>query len=313
MESARSLEVFENTIKDLQSLYDVKAEIIVCDAHPGYRTTRWANKQNLPISSVYHHHAHASAAYYECDTNEQIIVFTWDGVGYGEDGTLWGGETLLGRPGEWQRVVSMRPFNLPGGDKAGREPWRSAAAVCWEAGQLYADIPVKDTLLHQAWQQKINAPQSTSVGRLFDAAAALTGVRTMASFEGQGPMEFEVMCAGVSEKNVELALEDDNNLLVTNWEPLVTAMLDSSLSVSERASLFHASLAHNILQQARVLRDKYGVETVSFSGGVFQNRVLTEHAMDLLSVDGFMVCLPELIPVNDAGISFGQVMEHGFK
>jgi len=315
MDSVRSHEVFENTISDLQKLYEVKVENIICDAHPGYTTTRWANKQSLPVFSVFHHHAHASAAYFECQNHfsadEAILVFSWDGVGYGEDGTLWGGETFLGKPGDWQRVASMRPFYLPGADKAGREPWRSAAALCWETGWVYHEIPEKDPLLQQAWQRKINAPQSSSVGRLFDAAAALTGVRNVASFEGQGPMELEALSKKPG-KYIKLELEKSDNLLIANWETLVPAMLDSTLSIAERSALFHASLANNILRQAKTIREKHGVNTVSFSGGVFQNRVLTEHALTLLSAECFEVCLPELIPVNDAGISFGQVMEYGF-
>ena len=319
MDTPRSLNVFESTINDLQKLYDVKAEVIVCDAHPGYTTTRWANKQNIPVHSILHHHAHASAAYYEClpimKVNEPVLVFTWDGVGYGEDGTLWGGETFLGKPGEWQRVASIRSFNLPGGDKAGREPWRSAAALCWELGLDYKNIPEKDPLIKQAWQQKINAPQTTSVGRLFDAAAALTGVRSEASFEGQGPMELEALCDRTDKKfndYVDLELEEKDNLLIADWKSLIPVMLDSTLSVKTRATLFHNSLAHSLLQQAKNIRKKHAVNTVSFSGGVFQNRVLTERAIALLSDDGFEVCLPELIPVNDAGISFGQVMEYGY-
>jgi hydrogenase maturation protein HypF len=324
MDSVRSLEVFENTIVDLQKLYRVEIKKIICDRHPGYTTTRWANRQELPVYSVFHHHAHASAAYYECKTAMEnaspVIVFAWDGVGYGEDATLWGGETFIGKPGEWQRVATMKPFHLPGGDKAGRQPWRSAAALCWQVGLVYDEIPETDPMLHtmikHAWQQKINTPQSSSVGRLFDAAAALTGVRAIASFEGQGPMEFEALCADAeahSDDYVELELEVSANLLIINWKSLIQTMLDSALSVSERASLFHNSLAHSILQQAKQLREKHAVNTVSFSGGVFQNRVLTERALALLSAEGFDVCLPELIPVNDAGISFGQVMEYGYK
>ncbi len=320
MDSVRSLEVFENTIVDLQKLYGVKIETIICDAHPAYTTTRWAERQGLPVHRVFHHHAHASAAYYECKTavskNSSVIVFAWDGVGFGEDATLWGGETFIGKPGEWQRVASMRTFNLPGGDKAGRQPWRSAAAVCWEAGLDYDDITETDPMLKLAWQKKINAPQSTSAGRLFDAAAALTGVRTIASFEGQGPMEFEALCEGTLEQSddyVEIDLEEKANLLIANWQPLIQLMIDSSLSVKARAVLFHHSLAQLILKQAKYIRQKHDVNTVSFSGGVFQNRVLTERAIALLSAEGFEVCLPELIPVNDAGISFGQVMEYGYK
>lgn len=312
MDSVRSLEVFESTISDLQKLYQVKAEAIICDAHPGYTSSRWAYKQNLPVRPVYHHHAHASAAYYECKTNDKLMVFTWDGVGYGEDGTLWGGETFVGRPGAWQRIASMRPFYLPGGDKAGRQPWRSAAALCWETGLPYENIPEKDPLLHQAWQKQINTPQSTAVGRLFDAAAALTGVCRTASFEGQGAMELEALCDD-SDEHIQLPLTRTGNIWQTDWQPLVTSMLNTGMSVSARAALFHNSLAQAILQQAKSVRDSHQINTVSFSGGVFQNRVLSEQAIALLSAEDFEVCLPELIPVNDAGISFGQVMEYGFK
>jgi hydrogenase maturation protein HypF len=322
MDSVRSLEIFENTITDLQKLYQVEAERIICDAHPGYTTTRWAGEQGLPVHPVSHHRAHASAAYYECraagDVDKPVLVFTWDGIGYGEDGTLWGGETLLGQPGAWQRVASMRPFYLPGGDKAGRQPWRSAAALCWELGLDYEVIPESDAqaMLRQAWQRKINAPQTSSVGRLFDAAAALLGVCTSASFEGQGPMQLEALCdAGMIalDSFVELDLAYEDNLLISDWKPLIHVMLDSTLSVAERALLFHHSLAHNILQQVKVFRERHGVNTISFSGGVFQNRVLTEKAMALLRDNDFEICQPELIPVNDAGISFGQVIEYGYR
>jgi len=116
-----------------------------------------------------------------------------------------------------------------------------------------------------------------------------------------------------SSDYVEMGLEKRDNILITNWKPLIPVMLDSTLSVSKRASLFHNSLAHSLLQQAKIIREKHAVNTVSFSGGVFQNRVLTEKAIALLSDEDFEVCLPELIPVNDAGISFGQVMEYGYK
>ncbi|NOR41989.1 MAG: hypothetical protein GQ572_01540 [Gammaproteobacteria bacterium] len=248
--------------------------------------------------------------------DEPVLAFTWDGVGYGEDGTLWGGETFLGMPGEWQHVATMKKFNLPGADKAGREPWRSAAAMCWEVGHHYDDAIEIDPIVKQAWHQKINSPESTSVGRLFDAAAALTGVRTMASFEGQGPMEFESLCerddARLSDY-IEFKLCYNNNLLIFNWKSLIVSMTDSTLSVVERASIFHSSLAHAILQSAKIFREKHAVNIVTLSGGVFQNRVLSEYTITLLSANGFKVCLPELIPVNDAGISFGQVMEYGYK
>lgn len=315
MDSARSLQVFENTIKDFQKLYGVTANTIICDAHPGYSTTRWAKKQACLVHHVYHHHAHAAAAYYECHTDEKVMAFSWDGVGYGEGGDLWGGEAFVGRPEGWQHVASMRPFYLPGGDRASREPWRSAAAVSWQTGMNYDSALERNSLVLKAWQKKINSPKTTSVGRLFDAAAALTGLRDMCSFEGQAAMEFESMCESIidqSDDYVELKINNTDHLLVTDWEPLFKMMLNDSLSVQARARLFHASLAQSILEQAKIIRELHGVNDILFSGGVFQNRVLTEYAMTLLSNNDFKVCLPELIPINDAGISFGQVMEYGF-
>ena len=314
MHSPRSLAVFEKTIEDLQRLYSVRIEQLVCDAHPGYTTSRWASKQDLPVFKVFHHHSHAASAFYESDTSDldkPVLAFTWDGVGYGTDGTLWGGETLLGKPGDWHRVGSLRPFHLPGGEKAGREPWRSAAALCWATGHAYHAPVGDDELVFESWQRRINAPQTTAMGRLFDAAAALTGVCTYASFEGQGPMQLEAL-SGILDKHVETTLEKINNLLIINWASLVPVMLDSTLSVTARASLFHASLARALLEQAKACRDAYQVNTVVLTGGVFQNRILSEHAMALLTAQGFKVHLPELIPVNDAGISFGQIMEFGF-
>ena len=315
MESPRSLQVFEKSIHDLQKLYDVSAEHIICDAHSGYTTSRWAKKQNRPVHAIYHHHAHASAAYYECKTSDNIMVFTWDGTGYGEDETLWSGEALHGKPGKWIRAASIRPFYLPGGDKAGKQSWRSAAALCWEIGIEFNHAALTDSsldlpLLKQAWKKRINTPKTTSIGRLFDAAAALCGVCSVASYEGQGPMEFEAMANKLSS-HIELPLNKINNCYVADWEPLIRALYKTETGIRERSSLFHNSLAITLLQQARAIRKDHGTNIVSFSGGVFQNRVLTEAAIALLEANGFNVYLPQKIPLNDAGISFGQIIEYG--
>ncbi len=313
MGNARSLDVFVKSIRDLQSLYKVTAETVLCDAHPGYVSTRWAERCGLPLHRVFHHHAHAAVACNMRPAGSDCLVFTWDGVGYGEDGTLWGGEALLGHPGNWQRFATLRPFFLPGGERAGREPWRSAAAVCWETGRDWPQIPVVPTLLQQAWQQRLNTPQTTAAGRLFDAAAALTGLCSEASFEGQGPMLLEAMCHSNSDA-VELPLsKDDSGLLIADWEPLLDILTDASRPVADRAGIFHASLAETVLQQSRQARTLHGISDVGLSGGVFQNRALTEQVVALLENDGFNVILPEAVPVNDAGISFGQVIEYGMR
>ncbi len=175
--SVRSLDVFEQVIGDLQRLHGVTADRVVCDAHPGYASTRWAARSGMRCERVFHHHAHAAALAGEHGCPGPMLVFTWDGVGYGEDGTLWGGEALLGEPAGWRRVAKLRPFRLPGGERAAREPWRCALGVCWEAGEAWsAGRGEEEAVLRRAWAGGLNAPVTTAAGRLFDAAAALTGL-----------------------------------------------------------------------------------------------------------------------------------------
>jgi len=313
MGTARSLAVFEQTVQDLQALYGVSAAAVICDAHPGYATSRWAQRCGLPVHSIYHHHAHAASATAVDRVATDSLVFTWDGVGYGEDGTLWGGEALLGHPGHWQRFATLRPFHLPGGDQAGREPWRSAAALCWETGHDWPELPESSALLHMAWQKHLNAPQTSAAGRLFDAAAALTGLCTHASFEGQGPMLLEAACAGSAAPVILPINTTADGLKQSDWAPLLPLLLDTSRTATERAAIFHATLADTLLRQARQARARHGVNHIGLSGGVFQNRVLTEQACTWLQNDGFRVHMPEEIPVNDAGLSYGQVLEYAMR
>ncbi|MGB8077491.1 MAG: carbamoyltransferase HypF, partial [Gallionella sp.] len=193
LDSPRSLEIFGQVIADLQQLYGVKAKAIVYDAHPGYASSRWAANQGLPLYRVQHHHAHASALAFEGGLDKTWLTFTWDGVGFAEDETLWGGEALHGKPGAWQRVASFKPFRLPGGERAGREPWRSAAALCWESGLEWHSDLRDAVLLKSAWEHGLNAPVTTAAGRLFDAASSLLGLIDTASYEGQGPMLLEAV------------------------------------------------------------------------------------------------------------------------
>lgn len=311
LESPRSQEVFQQVIADLQSLYGVEATRVVCDAHPGYFSTRWAARSGLPLRKVFHHAAHASALAGEFPEIGHWLVFTWDGVGYGQDGNLWGGEALSGRPGHWRRVASLRPFHLPGGHKASREPWRSALALCWEAGMPWPDGPRDTELLFEAWKRRMNSPSTTSVGRLFDAAAALIGLTRTASYEGQGPMQLEAI-AGADATAVTLPLHRNaHQCWESDWSPLLAPLLDTGRSASERAGMLHHSLAQALCQQAVAIRAETGVEQVGLSGGVFQNRRLTERACALLRAEGFTVYLGQAIACNDAGLSYGQIIECG--
>jgi hydrogenase maturation protein HypF len=239
LDAPRSLAVFEQVIAELCALYQVSPQLIVCDAHPGYASSKWAKQRGLPVLRVLHHHAHASALAGESFETENWLTFTWDGVGYGADGTLWGGETLFGRPGAWQRVATLRPFRLPGGERAGRECWRSAAALCWEAGQDWSRADSDTALLHQAWLRRINAPISSAAGRLFDAAASLLGLVQDGTFEGHGPMWLEAASSRTDE-HVPLPLRQrEDDVLECDWQPLLAMLRDQNISVAQRGGMFH--------------------------------------------------------------------------
>jgi len=310
MGTVRSLSVFESVVEDLQILFGVTAEEIVCDAHPQYATTRWARERGLPLTRIPHHHAHAAAAARDWPHDEPGIVFTWDGVGYGEDGSLWGGEMLIGTPGKWRRAASMRQFRLPGGERAGREPWRSAAGACWEAGLDCPVLPPDPELVAQAWRSGINAPYTSAVGRLFDAAAALTRLTINASFEGQGPMLLEAAADGCYG-GMDLPLtRDDRGLWVTDWAPLLTMLMDAGQPLARRAAAFHDSMARAALTQAMRVREDADLHRIRLGGGVFQNRLLSEQLVSLLTAQGFEVIMDSILPVNDGGLCAGQIFEY---
>jgi hydrogenase maturation protein HypF len=305
---------------------------------------------------VQHHAAHASSLAGEHPDIEKWLVFAWDGIGYGSDGSLWGGEALAGKPGAWNRVASFRPFRLVGGDKAGREPWRSAAALMWAEGRDWAvggrhagDRSVAGmarshsmarshkalvggrhagdrsdceqgslqqspsdagvNLAFEAWKQNTSTFETSAAGRLFDAAAALVLNRHMASFEGQGPMELEQIAIRGCEP-VPLPLElDSKGIHRSNWAPLLDELSDSAIPPARRAGIFHETMAQALVDQALSIRGECDYAAVGLSGGVFQNRLLTELVVGKLENQGIEVRLHQKIPANDGGLCFGQIIE----
>lgn len=304
---------FEKQVKTLQELYDIQSEIIIHDRHADYVSTRWAKASGLECRAVSHHHAHAAAlcgehGRFDTDT----LVFTWDGTGQGPDGTLWGGEALIGRPGKWLRHASFVPFALPGGESAIRAPWRLAQALCWACGLDWQPAGISREeihLLHTVWERQLNSPTTSSVGRLFDAAAALLGLVSSVSHEAQAPMRLEATARGVGNPIELLDQCDADGVLRCDWRPLIRHLINDRVPPAQRAADFHATLAQVVLTQARSARASHKIESVGLTGGVFQNRRLTEETITALHADGFEVLLHEHIPCNDGGISYGQVME----
>lgn len=316
LDTPRGLDQLVRLAADLPRLYHAEPAAIACDLHPGYGSTRWARRQGLPVIAVQHHAAHASALAAEHPDVARWLVFAWDGVGFGEDATLWGGEALLGAPGAWRRVASFRPFRPPGGDMAAHAPWRSAAGLMWEAGLEYHPPPrVRDgEMIRRAWQARLNAPATSAVGRLFDAAAALLGISDETSFEGQAAMRLEYLAAshryGPHPSPVPMPLVSDaQGLPRCDWQPLLAALTNDRVGPGGRALLFHVTLAAVLEAQVRTVHAGHTFEAVGLTGGVFQNRLLAELVIERLRPLGYRVELPRLAPAGDGGLALGQVVE----
>jgi hydrogenase maturation protein HypF len=219
---------------------------------------------------------------------------------------------LLGQPGAWTRYASFRPFAPPGGDAAAREPWRSAGALAWELGLDWAPPGLDVALARRAWGSRLNCPVTSSVGRLFDAASAFLGLVLHAGHEGEGPMAVEAIaaCGDGMQDAVALPLTQwGDGMWRTDWAPLVPLLLNGAWSPCRRAAAFHASLVLGLVVQAITARHAHGDFAVGLTGGVFQNRRLSEMALDALRAAGFRAYLPVSVPCNDGGLSFGQVIE----
>jgi hydrogenase maturation protein HypF len=312
LDSPRGRAVFATLAADLQRLYGVQAGALVADRHPGYASTRWAHAQGLPVHHVQHHRAHASALAWERADVRHWLVLAWDGVGLGDDDTLWGGEAFVGAPGAWQRRGSWRPFRPPGGDRAAREPWRSAAALHWEAGWRFDGVDGSTALAHAAWCKGLQSPPTSAVGRLFDAAACgLLGLQRC-SYEAQGPMQLEALArtARGPARAVPLPMVDDlHGVLRIDWAPLLERLTDARVAPAARAADCHATLAEAAAAQASALRERQRFDAVGLTGGVFQNRLLVEQLAARLEARGLPWVLPQRVAVNDGGLSFGQAVE----
>jgi hydrogenase maturation protein HypF len=309
LSAPRSVDVFEKTIVDFQRLFAVEPAFIACDAHNGYAGTKWAKRQDRPLVPVQHHRAHASALAGEFPEIGRWLTFVWDGVGLGDDGSLWGGEAFVGSPGDWRRVGSLRSFKLGGGERAGREPWRSAAGALWTQGRERFFAADKDDLAQRAWRRNINVHETSAAGRLFDAAACLIMDIEKASYEGQAPMLLEALVDGEAPALALPLARDDEGVWRSDWAPLLDLVMQSDRSRSWRACAFHMTMAQVVSDQVAIIRKNHDFDAVGLTGGVFQNRILAEEVVRKLTKDGVKPLLPEQLPANDGGLAFGQLIE----
>ncbi|PJF27274.1 MAG: carbamoyltransferase HypF [Phototrophicales bacterium] len=314
MEGAAGSALCQRTIAEWKQLYDLRPELAVCDLHPDYRTTRLAEASGLPVLRVQHHTAHVLAVIAEHGLSAPALGIAWDGTGYGADGTIWGGEWLHVTDEAVTRFAHLRPFPLPGGDKAAREPRRCAL------GALYAiygrDFPYQQLdftaserdLLLSALDRGVNAPLTSSIGRLFDAAAALLGIIQRCSFEGQAAMLLEAAADGIETEELypfqvtPVTNLDETTRYIIEWNDVIAALHKES-DVGLTAAKFHNTL----ISMLTVIAQRAGERTVILSGGCFQNRRLLEGAVKALRAAGFTPYWASRIPPNDGGIALGQI------
>jgi hydrogenase maturation protein HypF len=316
LDNALSLDVHRRAIRDLVEFFRVTPEIIVCDLHPDYASTihgeQLAEQWGVPLLRIQHHHAHVLSLMAEHQLDEPVLGLAWDGTGYGLDGTVWGGEALLCAGSQFERVAHLRSFSLPGGDRAAREPRRSAlgllfeikGAACLELVQSMFNVSELEMLL-SAMENPRLFPRTSSMGRLFDAVAALSKLTRRVSFEGQAAMELEFAAADEELPPYEIELTDEQPAQ-WNWEPMLDQILDDlrgSETLKIVASRFHETLALAAVQIAQ----RCQCPRVGLTGGCFQNDQLRRRVHTRLSAVGFDVYTQYQIPPGDGGIALGQI------
>lgn len=318
MENLETVEAFERSLAQMQDLFRCKPERVVCDAHPGYLSTRWARahaaKCGVPLVEVQHHHAHAMSLMVEhgLKEDEAILAFTFDGTGYGTDGAIWGGEVLVTRYSGFERVAHLRYTPLPGGDAAVRHPARTALAQLFAAGIEWTDdlpcvrasTPQELRILRQQLTTRSHVSDTSSMGRLFDAVAAVLGLRRSVSYEGQAAIELEALCGRSGrEPGYPISYAEDMFDVSPMWTELV-ADIKRGTGHDKIATRFHWTIAEVIQHYSRTSR----VNRVGLTGGVFQNTYLLNAACYLLNEDGIRTLTHQLVPANDGGIALGQAV-----
>lgn len=341
LEDLRTVKALKETMGRLETLLEVQPEVVVCDLHPKYNSTVVAEEIGLPVLKVQHHYAHILSCMSENDCEEKVIGVSFDGTGYGTDGTIWGGEILLADYQGFTRLGSIWPFIQVGGDVSAKEGWRIAVSLIWQnTGNLAETLQTVRKLglcteqeckvLITMAQRKINAVTSTSAGRLFDGVSAILGIRKASTFEGEASMALEFAAEEwrrglerelvIEKAESEIRLEEltandavnseaDPGKIILNTCELVRHLTEARLAGEAPEKLayeFHAKLAEQIIAACEEAKRQTGIRKAALSGGVFQNRLLLELVDEGLHKKGFQVLKHSLIPPNDGGIALGQ-------
>jgi len=317
MENYETLKSFEQGVEHFERLFRVKPEAIAYDMHPNYLATRYAleraERENLPMIAMQHHHAHVAACMAEHGLSEPVIGVSFDGTGYGDDGAIWGGEFLVADTKSYQRAAQLEYFPLPGGDAAIKKPARTALALLWSLGiewdnslESVKEFCAEDQVtLRVQLEKKINTPMTSSMGRLFDAVSALAGVRQKVNYEGQAAIEFEAMADSAEAGQYVFGVESGRVRVGSAVEALIKDVM-AGIPTSKISARFHNGLAEAVRETVQKISSETSLRSVVLSGGVWQNITLLQKTISLLSKDGFEIYIHREVPTNDGGLSLGQ-------
>lgn len=316
LKNIETLENYEGQISHFERLFDIVPQAVACDRHPDYMSTAYAQacaaKDGVPLVGVQHHHAHMAACMADNALDGECLGLIWDGTGYGIDGTIWGGELLRGGYNGFTRIGSIMPIPLPGGDAAVKEIWRVGTSLLNTAGvPLDGFFPGRDvTAVMTMLEKKLNCPTSSGMGRLFDGAAAIIGIREACSYEGQGAILLEA-AAEPDPGSYHFGFYDENGADVFDWRPMIHEIAtEKSLGISAGvlASRFMNTLLEMAEEQCLRAADETGLKRIVLSGGVFQNAYLLEKLPERLRAHGLEVFTHSRVSANDEGLSLGQTM-----
>ncbi|MBQ3210264.1 MAG: carbamoyltransferase HypF [Oscillospiraceae bacterium] len=311
LKNLETLENYEGQISHFQRLFDVKPKAIVCDMHPDYMSTRYATERSeaegIPLIQVQHHHAHMAACMADNGLDKPVIGLIWDGTGYGTDGSIWGGECLIGDYEGFERFGSILPIPLIGGDKAAKELERISFALLDAAGLDTGHIenaPMYKIMLEKGF----NCPLSSGMGRLFDGVAAILGIKKRASYEGQGAVLLE---AAATEAEGFYPFELSGSPLRFDWREMIRTIVrerHEGIPTGEICARFLNTLMEMARRMCLAARAESGINDVVLSGGSFQNMYIMERLPELLRREGFQVWTHSRVSTNDEGLSLGQIM-----
>ncbi len=315
LNSLEAFEYFTRTLETFKKFYEFEPDIIVCDKHPEYETTKWAKlitkeNPNIQLLQVQHHYAHALACMAEYDLDEQVLAFCFDGTGYGDDGALWGGEVLLADCVKYERVHHIKPFRLLGAEKAVKEPRRVALSLLFESYPLDEVLELKNETIksftkeeiksyHVMWKNGLNSPYTSSIGRVFDAVASLCGISQILGYEGESGLLLESCAKNITlEKSFSYKLEEEQ----IDITPMIKEILHASKK-EEVCSRFIATLVNIILEIAQ----QHPLLPIILSGGVFQNILLVNLLVEEFEQRKLRYYIQKETPVNDGSIALGQL------